>query len=54
MSCKLTSTNQQTIRLGLAWAKDSKKACPARVAKAEQENIGMMHELKLIQTADTL
>ena len=31
-----------------------KKACPARVAEAGQENIETVHEPKPIQAADTL
>ena len=36
----------------LKWRK--KKACPARVAEAGQENIETVHEPKPIQAADTL
>jgi hypothetical protein len=42
------------IGLGLAPRKDERKACPARVAEAGQENIETVHEPKPIQAADTL
>jgi len=44
-----------SIGLGLGCRKvEKKKACPARVAEAGQENIGTVHEPKPIQAADTL
>ena len=44
-----------TLGLGLEERKSKKKeACPARVAKAGQENIRTVHEPKPIQTAGTL
>jgi hypothetical protein len=42
------------LGLGLARRKGKKRACPARVAEAGQENIETVHEPKPIQAADTL
>jgi len=41
------------LGLGLAPQTGIKKACPARVAEAGQENIRTVHEPKPIQTADS-
>jgi hypothetical protein len=42
------------VRVRTEKRRKKKKACPARVAKAGQENIRTVHEPKPIQTADTL
>ena len=48
---KLTYCHRVRVRT-LKWRK--KRACPARVAEAGQENIETVHEPKPIQAADTL
>ena len=50
----ITCLSVHILRLGLGPQNGRKKACPARVAEAGQENIETVHEPKPIQAVNTL